>query len=375
MTRRLALLLLLLCGLALPASAHKQSDAYLRLVPDGALIGVQWDIALRDLDLAVGLDGDGDGAITWGELRARHDAIAAHALARLAISGDGVACGYGPVVHRVAEHSDGAYAVLLFSASCGVAPRVIDVTYRLLFELDPQHRGLLAVVQPGATRTAILSPAAPSLRVEPGGSGGAVFGKFLAEGIEHILTGYDHLFFVAVLLLPAMLRREGRVWSPVPRFQDGLVETVKVLSAFSAAHTITVALAALRLIEPPSRMIEAAIALTIALSALDLVVPFLGRRRWLVAGSFGLIHGFGFAGALGPLQLPGPELAVALFAFNLGVEAGQLLVALLVLPATFALRHWPGYGRVVLPAGSALAVTIAALWFVERAFDLPGLRF
>jgi hypothetical protein len=366
---------LMLCVLAWPAAAHKQSDAYLRLAPDGAAVAVQWDIALSDLDVAIGLDGDGDGAITWGEMRARHDAIAAYALARLTVSADGAACRFGPVTHRVDAHSDGAYAVLLFNTTCPAAPRDLVVGYRLLFEHDPQHRGLLAVTLPGGTRTAVLSPATPQAAIALDSAGGAVFAKFLAEGVEHILTGFDHLFFVAVLLLPAMLRRSGRSWAPVGSFREGLIGTVKVLSAFSAAHTITVALAALQLVQPPSRMIEAAIALTIGLSALDLVLPFLGSRRWLVAGSFGLIHGFGFAGALGPLQLPTFDLVVALFAFNLGVEAGQLLVAALVLPLTWALRHWQPYGRVVLPAGSAVAITVALLWFVERAFDLPTMPF
>lgn len=374
MMRRLVMAFVL-CALAWPAAAHKQSDAYLRLVPEGATVAVQWDIALRDLDLVIGLDGNGDGAITWGEVRARHEVIAAHALARLGIAADGASCRPGPVAHRVDEHSDGSYAVLLFTAACPTEIRRLDVTYRLLFERDPQHRGLLAVVLPGATRTAILSPAAPAARIDLQGEGGAVFGKFLAEGVHHILSGYDHLFFIAVLLLPAMLRREGRLWSPVPRFRDGAVETVKVLSSFSVAHTITLVLAVMQLVQPPSRVIEAAIALTIGLSALDLMVPFLGRRRWLVAGGFGLIHGFGFAGALGPLQLPGFDFVVALFAFNLGVEAGQLLMAGFVLPVVWWLRGWRGYGRVVLPAGSALAVTAAVLWFVQRAFDVPTLPF
>jgi hypothetical protein len=370
-----ALLLLLLLLAATPAAAHKQSDAFLRLAVDGAQVAVQWDIALVDLDLAVGLDGDGDGAITWGEVRARHAAIAAYALPRLSIAADGAACVAGPVTHLVNTRSDGAHAVLRFTATCPAAPGRLAVGYRLLFEHDPQHRGLLAVATPAATHTRVLSPAEPHAAIDVGGAGGALFRGFFADGVEHILTGFDHLFFIAVLLLPAMLRRDRHAWAPVAGFREGLVGTVKVLSAFSAAHTVTVALAAMGIVTPPSRMIEAAIALTIGLSALDLVVPFLGPRRWVVAGAFGLIHGFGFAGALGPLELPPFELAVALFAFNLGVEAGQLLVALLVLPVAFVLRGWRPYGRVVLPAGAALAATVAGLWFVERAFDLPTMPF
>jgi hypothetical protein len=229
-------------------------------------------------------------------------------------------------------------------------------------------------VLPAGTTTAVLVPDAPATAL-PLSGGGALFGRFLADGTHHILAGFDHLFFIAVLLLPAMLRRSGRGWAPVRGFREGLMETVKVLSAFSVAHTVTLALAVLQIVVPPSRVIEAAIALTIGLAALDLLVPFLGPRRWLVAGGFGLIHGFGFAGALGPLQLPPVELAVALLAFNLGVEAGQLMVALLILPAAWALRQWPPYGRVVLPAGSIAAATVAGLWFAERAFDVPLMPF
>lgn len=370
-----ALLSALVLLVALPAAAHKQSDSFLRLAPDGAAVAVQWDIPLADLDLALGLDGDGDGSITWGEVRARHAAITAHALGRLAISGDSARCAFGPVSHRVAAHSDGGYAVLLFTATCAARPRTLTVEYGLLFEIDPQHRGLVSVTLPGGTHTAVLSPAEPRTSVALDGAGGAVFQKFFGEGVAHILGGPDHLFFIAVLLLPAMLLRTPRGWAPVPRFRDGLVGMVKVLSAFSAAHTITVALATTGLVTPPSRMIEAAIALTIGLSALDLLVPFLGPRRWLVAGSFGLVHGFGFAGALGPLELPALAFAIALFAFNLGVEAGQLLIAVSVLPVIFLLRGWAGYGRIVLPAGSVLAMTVAGLWFVERAFDLPTMPF
>jgi hypothetical protein len=358
--------------LTAPALAHKQSDSYLRLHPDGARIAVQWDIALVDLETVLSLDADGDGAITWGEVRARKAAIAAHALARLGIAADGAPCRFGPVALSTDAHSDGGYAVLLFDALCPAAPRRLQLTYRLLFDTDPQHRGLLAVVQPGGTFTVVLSPQTPHAEIAIGSGGGAVFGKYFADGVTHLLTGFDHLFFVAVLLLPAMLRREGRGWLPVGTFREGFWRTAAVLSAFSVAHTLTVALAALGIVTPPSRIIEAAIALTVALSAVDLVVPFLGPRRWLVAGSFGLIHGFGFANALGPLALPPASLAVALFAFNLGVEAGQLLIAVIVLPLAWALRGWRPYLRVVLPAGSALAAFVAGLWFAERAFDLPS---
>jgi hypothetical protein len=356
-----------------PAAAHKQSDAYLVLQPgDDGRVAVQWDIALRDLEAVIGLDTDGDGAITWGELRAQHGAIATHALARLELSAGGQGCAIGPVTHRVAEHSDGNYAVLSFLAQCGPNAGRLRLNYRLLAEFDTQHRGLVSVQSPGGIRTFVLGPAAPQVEIDLAQGGGVDMAAFFIEGIGHILGGFDHLFFLAVLLLPAMLTRTAAGWTPVPRFGAGVIETVKVLSAFSVAHTLTVALAAAQLVDPPSRVIEAAIALTIVLTALDLLVPFIGRRRWPVAGAFGLIHGFGFAGALGPLALPPLDLVVALVGFNLGVEAGQLLIALPVLPLIYLLGRHKAYPRYLMPAASVTAIAVGTLWFLERAFDLPA---
>ena len=101
-----------------PASAHKPSDSYLSLAVDEREVKGRWDIALHDLEYAIGLDGDGDGAITWGEVKAKHPEIAAYALARLALSSGGLACATSPVGHQIDEHSDGAYAVLRFAADC-----------------------------------------------------------------------------------------------------------------------------------------------------------------------------------------------------------------------------------------------------------------
>src|SRR5256885_1983979 len=116
--RALLLLLVLACGVA---HAHKPSDSYLSLFADGRSLRGQWDIALRDLEYAVGLDGDGNGAITWGELKSKRGEVEAYALSRLKVLADGKACSIAPAELLVDDHSDGAYAVLRFSAECGSA--------------------------------------------------------------------------------------------------------------------------------------------------------------------------------------------------------------------------------------------------------------
>src|SRR5581483_4532280 len=150
-------LLCLLLGLAgTVAEAHKPSDSYLTLTVHGQDVRGRWDIALRDIDFAMGLDSNGDGNITWGELRARHQDIAAYALPRLTLLADGKKCALHTNRHLVDTHSDGTYEVLYFAADCTPQPRVLRVDYHLFFDLDPQHKGLLALQTNGVTRTAIF---------------------------------------------------------------------------------------------------------------------------------------------------------------------------------------------------------------------------
>jgi hypothetical protein len=141
-----------------PAYAHKPSDSYLTLKVDGEKIVGQWDIALRDLDFALGLDLNQDGDITWGEVKARHVDIAAYALARLRLGPAGAPCPAQPGEQLIDNHSDGAYAVLRFTATCAAAPKTLAVDYRLFADLDPQHRGLIRLEHRGATRAGILAP-------------------------------------------------------------------------------------------------------------------------------------------------------------------------------------------------------------------------
>jgi len=368
---RLALTFALMLACA-PALAHKPSDSYLTLsAGDGALHG-QWDIALRDLEYAIGLDADGDGAITWGELRARHTQIAAYALARLALQGDGRPCRLEVREHLTDEHSDGAYAVLRFEAHCPAVPqRTLEIGYSLFADLDPTHRGLVRVQHGTATASGVLGPDRPRLEVALGeASRLRQFFDYAREGVWHIWIGIDHVLFLVALLLPAVLAYGARAWEPAPRFAPVFWDVFRIVTAFTVAHSITLSLAALGLVALPSRLVESVIALSVVLAALNNLKPLVLARRWAVAFGFGLVHGFGFASVLADLGLPRDALLVSLVGFNLGVEAGQLAVVCLFLPAAFlARRHWV-YRRLVFAGGSAAIALVAAAWMAERIFDL-----
>ena len=142
MTRALRWLALCIASFALaaPAMAHKPSDSYLTITQSTTAITGQWDIALRDLDFAIGLATDGNGEITWGEVRRHHADIAAYALARLAVEGDGQPCVVRAGEQQVDQHTDGAYTVIPLQVSCPSAPAQLRLTYRLFADLDPETR-------------------------------------------------------------------------------------------------------------------------------------------------------------------------------------------------------------------------------------------
>ena len=367
-----ALVALLLALAAIAAPAHKPSDSSLALEAEGAAVSGQWDIALRDLEYAIGLDADGDGAITWGELRAKHAEIAAYALARLALRADGRPCALAPTVQLVDDHTDGAYAVLRFAAHCGADQvRELEVEYSLFADLDPTHRGLLRSRIGGEVVTAVLGPDQPRLALlAEGRSRWAQFLDYAREGVWHIGIGIDHVLFLLSLLLPAVLALSSRGWEPAARFAPVFWDVFRVVTAFTVAHSITLSLAALAVIELPSRLVESAIALSVVLAALNNLWPLVHRGRWLVAFGFGLVHGFGFASVLTDLGLPKDALLVALVGFNLGVEAGQLLIVAAFLPLAYWLRGTWAYRRMIFAGGSAAIALVASVWMVERAFDL-----
>jgi hypothetical protein len=357
---------------AAPAQAHKPSDSYLTLHADGHALRGQWDIALRDLEYAVGLDANGDGAITWGELKAKHADIDAYVLARLALRADGAACRLEPGEHLVDDHSDGAYAVLRFAAQCPAQSyQAVEVEYSLFFDLDPTHRGLLRVARGGDTTTGILSPERPKLDISAQArSKLQQFADYVREGVWHIWIGFDHILFLVSLLLPSVFLFRNKAWIPAQRFRDTFWDVFKVATSFTVAHSITLSLAALSVIALPSRLVESTIALSVVLAALNNIWPLVHGRRWLVAFGFGLIHGFGFASVLADLGLPRDALLLALVGFNLGVEFGQLAIIAGFLPLAYAMRGTWAYRRLVFVGGSAAIALIAALWLVERALDV-----
>jgi hypothetical protein len=374
MKRLLALLFTLL--LASAAFAHKPSDSYLTLRATEAQgdVTARWDISLRDLDYVLQLDRDTNGELTWGEVRQRSADITRIASQNLQLSSGDKECPWQTAAPlQLDKHSDGTYAVLSLVARCPDLDAGLKVRYSLFFDVDPSHRGLVQWIAPGGVAAQALifgtESAEQNLALQPVGAW-QTLRQYLVDGIWHIWIGYDHILFLLALLLPAVLvRRESR-WEGTPRLPGAVKEVVKVVTAFTLAHSITLSLAALHVITLPSRLVESAIAASVVIAALNNLRGTIEGRRWVMAFCFGLLHGFGFASVLADLGLPQGALVLALVGFNLGVEVGQLAIVAVFLPIAFAMRKTRFYQFGVLRIGSLIVAALASWWLAQRMFDL-----
>jgi hypothetical protein len=363
---------------ALPAGAHTPGHSYLYLQVYADAIKGRFEIAPSDLNRALGLTGTAR-EITPGNLAERVEFIRDYYRQRVVIrDGQRVL----PIRFTTAELSEAREGYLQLSFDLqgfATPPELLTFDYAVLFDEDPSHRGFLLVEYNWATGTfanenhisGIFTPDARTQQFQVTSSGRlAGFLSVVRLGADHIWMGFDHVMFLIALLLPSVLRREPGGWQGVERFGPALLHVVKIVTAFTVAHSLTLSLAALGLVRLPERLVEVVIAVSIAIAAADILVPVFRGRVWLVVFGFGLFHGFGFAGALSEMGILGEHLWLALFGFNLGVELGQVVIVALLLPALYALRQLWVYRAVALPAAAAGMILIACIWAVERAFDV-----
>ncbi len=258
-------------------------------------------------------------------------------------------CGAGTAA---VESGAGESVIVRVAFTCPGPVRDLLVRDDLFDVLGADHHTLARIDAHGRTWQFVFSPEAREARVSVDAAGFRGVVGFVGLGVEHILTGYDHLLFLLCLLLPG----------------GGIVALAKIITAFTVAHSVTLSLAVLDVVTLPERLIEAVIALSIAaVAAENLFRRATVTRRWIVSFGFGLVHGFGFSSALRELGLPAQGLLLSLFGFNAGVELGQALVVAVALPALVALRR-TSYERRVIWSSSMAILLVGLALFVERMF-------
>lgn len=301
----------------------------------------------------------------------------AGALAWMTITDNGAPVSFSTSDVQKVLTEDGPDAVVPFVLE-PLTSEEITVTFTSFFEFDPKHKVVTSLerTETKDTKVGLISLEDQSWTV--GLKTPSAWNQFLIftwEGVWHIWIGIDHILFLIALLLPAVLKFTEGKYRPVDSFKEGFFNVLKVVTAFTIAHSVTLSLAALQIVTLPSKWVESVIALSVVLAALNNIIPVVKDRAWIVAFGFGLIHGFGFANVLADLSLPTGTLVIALFSFNVGVEIGQLAIVLVFFPIAFYLRAHSLYQPIKLKLGSAVIAIIATLWIIDRVFEIGFMPF
>lgn len=348
--RALALALLVAACLPRAAWAHPFSQSSSILVANGRDIRAVLTVDLISIHSMPDLDRNRDNRISYGELddaiERIYDAVGRHFVVR------GPDAPVQTTVERYQLVDDTRVRLeILYRFPSDVT--ATDITSTLADITQPNHRHLMSVTIGGVTHEAVLGAGRPRATFDAVGTNSYLntFGSFLWLGVEHIFTGYDHLAFLVGLLIATGTFRS----------------LVKIVTSFTLAHSVTLALATFDLVMMPAKLTESLIALSIVYVAAENLLRSQAIERYRVTFLFGLVHGFGFSSILREMQLPSSNLALSLFSFNAGVELGQLAFVAVVFPMTvyLASSKWRTGIRSAVSFG---VVCVSTYWFVQRAF-------
>jgi hydrogenase/urease accessory protein HupE len=343
----------LLLAVALPAAAHQQSVSTSEWSADGNRVEARLRFATSDLTGLISLPQPLDDA----QVSALSAPLARLTLDELDVEVPAGRCLREGVARAATDGPDG---ILVEGAwRCPTDVSALRVRVGFLEVLPPGHTHLAKIaLGDGGISQRVAQLDDPWLEAERSTSFARSANRFLLLGIEHIFTGYDHIaFLLGLLLLGGTFR-----------------ELVKVVTAFTAAHSITLALATLDVVRLPPRVVEPLIAASIVYVAIENLWALRSaaaraqavRHRWVLTFAFGLVHGFGFAGVLAALHLPRSGIAAALVTFNVGVEIGQICIVAVALPLLARLRRARGFDPAGVRAVSACVGVLGLLWLVQR---------
>ena len=342
--------ILLLLLLSINAYAHESSNSYLQINMQQQYITGTWDIAVLDLENILGLDNNLDRKITWAEIKANKSVISAYALNQLIIKTPKKSCNLHFTDLLINKLNSEPYVHLKFSTDCNTKTTELSINYNLFFQRNALHRGFVTI-ENKKQYNYMFSPEQNNFKINfQENNSFKQFMNYFQQGIWHIWIGFDHILFLLNLLLPVVL---------INNFKLAFKDVVIIVTAFTIAHSITLALAIFKIINLPSQWVEFTIALSILLVALNNLFPIFTKYRWLLTFILGLIHGFGFASVL--LELNFKNLITSLFAFNIGIEFGQLIIVSIFFPIIYLLRNQ----ILIFQIASIASAILAIIWMYQ----------
>jgi hypothetical protein len=337
--------------------------------------GILLDFESDNLDQYIVLDTNDNGLISWKELRAKKNEIIEFVLPHLKVLSADKLCSKEVTNFNIHRRAHQSYIILQMKLSCELEDK-IDIYYDLFFDVDRAQKVFVQIKDKNSSQPMVISSRKRQITLNlEKNSLFKTFVNFLVEGIWHIWIGFDHILFLLMLLIPSVIYFKKREIIPQDSLKNVIIAILKIVTAFTLAHSITLAMSVLDIVEVNMRYIEVAIALSVLFTALNNLFLFTQTKTWIIAFLFGLIHGFGFANVLKEMTLNSSELVGSLLGFNLGVEIGQLAIVLVVIPIIFLSRKTLFYKYVILYGFSTTTAVIAFLWAYERYFNLSILPF
>jgi len=362
------------------AQAHGPDQSYVYFHVTETELSGRFEVSTEVLKQVLDLDSNGDGELDEDEIRAQADTIFNRLNSDFKIAHDGKDYNVVPTDVTFLTVAFDTFVWLNFDIpDLSPVPEEIEMTYTFLYKDDPNHlayaliasnertglvdnEGQIALVFGEGKETQTLSLVGKPLL--------ELLQIFIVQGVWHIWLGFDHVLFLVSLLITSVLVIYSNRWEPADDLNSAGWEVLKLVTAFTIAHSITLSLAALKIVEMPAGFIEAVIALSIAYVALGNLFPQLHKWPFVAVIVFGLFHGFGFANVLEPINIEPNQKLITLFGFNLGVEIGQVAIVLVVFPIFYLLRESSFYDVVIRKLGSILLIVISIYWFEQRTLGM-----
>ena len=378
--------LMVLCALswlapADQANAHAGNENYVWVDVEEERLSVRFEMSNKDIESFFDIDIPSETEARLDVLRSNAPMIVKYLSEHFSILIEDQPVSLDFVDITPAPGAEDKWNAFNFVSEPVVAPAQMTIRNSIMIGWDdPLHRSLalteynrLRGEEYGAEFIALVfGPTKDELVLDYDNLGTILTEKdFVWQGVIHVLAGPDHVLFLLGLLLTAVLiLGKGRKWQPIPRFRPALINAIVIVTVFAIAHSITLTLTVLGYIQPNIQLIETLIAFSIVVVALNNLYPVFNGGKLLVIVFFGLFHGMGFASAMGDLQFRLVEPSKILLNFNIGIEIGQIIILLIVLPVLYLIRDTALFRKAVFPGINIVIILIAGYWTVTRALGV-----
>ncbi len=353
----------MLTPLLAPLSAHQSRENYIELTRGETAWTFRCDIETDNFSKVLPIDDNANTIVSWRELRANEKKITDYLLENIVLQEGKQLLPLSLSVYDIYRRDDQSYLRLTLTSSSCSAMATCTLHYRLFFDIDPLQRVFVTINGDEKSTPMLLTPHQRIVTLQ--GAEQTLlqqFASFFNEGLWHIWTGYDHLLFLLMLLLPALVEKSGSDVRRHPSLKKAFRRIVTIVTLFSVAHSLTLSAAFFDYVSINPKIIEGLITVSVMVTALLNLFDITVKRLYLMVFAFGLLHGLGFANALNAIAMSTSHIVVSLLGFNLGVETGQIVLVSLVIPVLYLLAGYGFYHRWGARVLSGLTLLMATYW-------------